>query len=98
MSEPTTCIPFALMEAARLLVRHGRYWLDLTDDDIERGARAVALSPAYRAELARTGIVHANDQRDAVDAAICAESWDLLDRWAAQNGSGPLTGEGADRG
>ena len=98
MSEPKVSIPFEMMEAARLLVRHGRYWLDLTDDDIERGARAVALSPAYRAELARTGIVHANDQRDAVDAAICAESWDLLDRWAAQNGSGPLTGEGADRG
>lgn len=80
-------IPFEQMEQARLLVRHGRYWLDLTDEDVERGARAVALSPAYRAELARTGIVHANDRGDAVDAAICAESWDLLDRWGQQNGS-----------
>lgn len=76
-------IPFHMMEAARRLVRHGRYWLDLTDEDIERGARAVALSPAYRAELARTAIVHANDRGDAVDAAICAEAWDELDRWAA---------------
>ena len=86
MSEPKVSIPFEMMEAARLLVRHGRYWLDLTDDDIERGARAVARSSEYRAELARTAIVHANDRGDAVDAAICAESWDLLDRWSEQNG------------
>jgi hypothetical protein len=47
------------MDAARFLVRHGRSWLDLTDEDVERGARAIDTDPTYRNEIARDALAHA---------------------------------------
>jgi hypothetical protein len=59
------------MEAARDLVRRGRGWLDLTPQDIERGARAVLSSPMYRAELeAAAGSV--TEDQEATDAEVAA--------------------------
>lgn len=39
------------MEAGRFLIRLGRHWLPLTDEDVERGARAVVNDPIYRTEI-----------------------------------------------
>lgn len=67
------------MEQARLLVRHGRWWLTLTDADIERGARAIVLDPHYRAEMARDAHRRADNLGDPVLVAAVDEAWDRLD-------------------
>jgi hypothetical protein len=50
-----------LREGARLIVRNGRAWLKLTDEDVERGARAIERDPYYRAELYRSAVLHARE-------------------------------------
>lgn len=51
MREARVSTPAQVDEAARLIVTHGRWWLDLDDDLIARGAKAVTNSPQYRAEV-----------------------------------------------
>lgn len=66
------------MEHGRRLIRNGRAWLPLTDDDIERGAVAVIRDPYYRAEIGRCAVIHAHEIGDNVLAAAICESWDRL--------------------
>lgn len=71
-------ISFEDMERGRLLIRHGRAWVSISPDDIDRGAMAVVRSPQYRDEIARAAIQHATEISDVVLAAACAEAWDDL--------------------
>lgn len=48
-------------EHARLLITNGRAWLPLTEEDIERGARAVERDPYYRNEIVRCALLHAQE-------------------------------------
>jgi hypothetical protein len=62
-------------EAARLLIRMGRSWLRLSAEDVERGARAVALDPHYGAEIASSALCTVDGwghppMTDAVKAAV----------------------------
>jgi hypothetical protein len=50
-----------LLDGARLVVRNGRHWLDLTADDIQRGAVAIIRDPVYRDELVREALRHAEE-------------------------------------
>lgn len=43
----------ARREAARLLIRCGRPWSDLSPEDVERGSLAIASDPTYGAEICR---------------------------------------------
>lgn len=75
----TANIPFEAMEQGRLLIRNGRAWLKLTDEDVERGARAIVRDCTYRAEVARSAVRRAIDIEDPVLEAACREAWDRLD-------------------
>ena len=60
------------MECGRLLIRNGRAWLTLSDEDIERGARAVVTDPRYREEIVHSAILHAHETADAtLTQAVC---------------------------
>lgn len=74
-------VPFEIMEHARCLVRRGRYWLDLGDEAIDRGALGVLRSSEYRSELVATALRHAAIEGDAVDDAIVVEADSRIDEW-----------------
>lgn len=57
-----------LLDGARLIVRNGRAWIELTEEDVERGARAVVSDPTYRDELTRCALRHV-DEEDDIDLA-----------------------------
>ena len=69
---------FEDMECGRLLIRNGRAWLKLTDEDVERGAWAVVRDCTYRAEIARSAIRRAHDIEDPVLVAALTEAWERL--------------------
>lgn len=72
----------ALMEYGRHLVRRaalsGRWSCELSDTDIERGAKAVVGDPHYRSQVGRDALRWAVDKGDAVDTAIVLEALDRL--------------------
>lgn len=51
-------------EAARLLIRTGRNWVELTGEDVERGARAVRFDSYYREEVFETALRYADYSTD----------------------------------
>jgi hypothetical protein len=57
-------IPEQDIEDGRLLIQAGRSWLTLTEEDIERGARAVARDCTYRNEIARCALRYAEEIRN----------------------------------
>ena len=72
-------ISFEDMEAGRLLIRNGRAWLNLSDEDVDRGARAVVRDCVYREEIGRSAVRRAYDIEDPALEAACREAWDRLD-------------------
>jgi hypothetical protein len=57
-------IPEQDIEDGRLLIQAGRSWLTLTEEDIERGARAVVRDCTYRNEIARCALRYAEEIRN----------------------------------
>lgn len=78
-----------LMEYGRVLIRNGRHWLNLTDQEIEHGARCVARDPIYRDEVGGTAWRHVTETGDAVAQAIVAEAWDRLNEPSGRKGEAP---------
>ena len=66
------------MEHGRLLIIAGRNWLTLTDEDVDRGARAVVRDCCYRAEIGRCAIRYAEDIRNPNLKTALREAWDAL--------------------
>lgn len=65
--------PSDVMDGGRWLIRHGRWWLPLTDADVERGALGVIESPEYRNEIALEAHRKAILAGDDVDSALVYE-------------------------
>lgn len=65
-------------EAARLLITHGRAWLDLTDEQIAHGARALTNSRSYRAVVYRDAVRRARDLRDGLLLLALMDAMDVL--------------------
>lgn len=66
-----------LNEAGRLVIRWGRAWLNLTGEDIERGALAVRRDPQYRDEVVASALRFADTRPDLRRRIV--EARDLLD-------------------
>jgi hypothetical protein len=73
-----------LMEYGRALIKRGRHWLNLSDREIEHGARCVVADPIYRSEVAGTALRHVTEKGDAVEQAIVREAWDRLNERAGK--------------
>lgn len=73
MSEPP--IPDEDMEFGRTLIVNGRNWLHLTNEDVDRGARAVVRDRQYRADVARHAIRYAYNIENPALAAACLHAW-----------------------
>lgn len=71
-------IPRQDMEDGRMLIIAGRSWLDLTSEDIERGARAVVRDCTYRAEIARCALRYAEEIGDGHLLTLLRQARDRL--------------------
>jgi hypothetical protein len=52
---------FTTEQAGEILIRQGRIWLKLTEEDVERGARAITRDPHYREEIWRSAVRHSEE-------------------------------------
>ena len=59
-----------LLDGARLIVRNGRAWLPLTDEDVDRAARAIVGDPIYREELTRSALRHTDESGGGTEVAV----------------------------
>jgi hypothetical protein len=65
-------------QSAVLLIKQGRRWLTLTDEDIQRGARAVISDPHYRTEIWRDARLHSEECCSCPSVASLDAAYKLL--------------------